>query len=214
MSGSRGRTPAFTKPMRIPRGAGGWSFAPNPELGATETLVFWQPEVLPTAIVLGEAQWAPAKRQLGPALLMRAVATYHAADGFHLILPNEVRVTLLGPDPTLPMAVIIPPDETNTARLASVERLRRTVSGKPAGPLPPSQRLTQRQRRRLIQMLMALDGRLSVATYREIAAVIFGSQAAHEKGWKTTPVRGQTIRLVRDGFRMMNGDYLKLLRGR
>ncbi len=165
-------------------------------------------------MVLGDADWTPAKRRLGPDLLARAVATYHAHDGFHLILPNQVRVTLLGPDPTLPMAIIIPPDEANPARFASAERLRRTLAGKPAGPLPPSQRLTQAQRRRLIRMLKALDGRLSDATYREIAAVIFGSAATSEKGWKTTSVRGQTIRLVRDGFRMMNGDYLKLLRGR
>jgi hypothetical protein len=128
------------------------------------------------------------------------VARHQDADGFHLILPNGVQVSLLGHDPARPMAIVIPPDENLEARLATVERFRRTLVGKPAGFLPASQRLTPRHRRRLIQMLKALDGKMSDATYREIAATIFGPQAASEKGWKTTSIRGQTIRLVKNGF--------------
>lgn len=81
-------------------------------------------------MVLGDAQGAPAKHRLGPSLPARAVARYPAHDGFHLILPNQVRVTLLGQDPTLPMAVIIPPGETNPALFASA-----SASG---GPWPGS----------------------------------------------------------------------------
>lgn len=164
-------------------------------------------------MVLGETPWQPAARRLGPALLSAAIAKYHDTNGIHLILPNRVRVSLQGNDPERPMAIIIPADETLPARLAGVERFRRILAGKPAGPLPPSQRLTPRHRRRLIQMLKALDGRLSDATYREIAAALFGPNAARERGWKTTPVRAQTIRLVNDGYSMMNREYLKLLRG-
>ncbi len=163
--------------------------------------------------MLGETTWQPTARRIGPALLSAAIAKFHDAEGIHLILPNHVQVSLLGQDPARPTALIIPPDETMPARLAGAERFRRTLAGKPAGPLPPSQRLTPRHRRRLIQMLKALDGRLSDATYREIAAVLFGSKAVSDRGWKTTPVRAQTIRLVNDGYNMMNREYLKLLRG-
>jgi len=162
---------------------------------------------------LGETPWQPSAHRLGPRLLSAAIAKYHSADGIHLILPNRVRVSLQGHDPERPMAIIIPAADTIPARIAGVERFRRTLAGKPAGPLPPSQRLTPRHRRRLIQMLKALDGRLSDATYREIAAGLFGLKAVSDRGWKTTPVRAQTIRLVNVGYSMMNREYLKLLRG-
>ena len=80
--------------------------------------------------------------------------------------------------------------------------------------MPRPLQLTPRHRKRLIQMLRALDGRLSEATYREIAEVIFGPKAVREPGWKTLPVRAQTIRLVKDAVAMMNRGYLQFLRGR
>jgi hypothetical protein len=62
-------------------------------------------------------------------------------------------------------------------------------------------------------MLRALDMRRANATYREIAASLFGAKAVAEHGWKTLPVRGRTIRLVQDANTMTDSGYLKLLRG-
>jgi hypothetical protein len=81
-------------------------------------------------------------------------------------------------------------------------------------PSPVDMRLTAQHRTRLIQMLRALDGRLSDATYREIASYIFGPGPPRETGWKTHPVRAQTIRLVKNAITIVNRGYLKLLRGR
>jgi hypothetical protein len=74
--------------------------------------------------------------------------------------------------------------------------------------------LTAQQRKRLIFMLLALDGHLSKASYREIASALFGTSVTKDKGWKTHPVRARTIRLVNDAIKMVNKGYLKLLRGR
>ncbi len=62
-------------------------------------------------------------------------------------------------------------------------------------------------------MIRALDGHLAEASYREIALTLYGSEAVARYAWKTSSIRGQTIRLVQDAIRMMRGGYRKLLRG-
>ncbi|MBV8106727.1 MAG: DUF2285 domain-containing protein, partial [Hyphomicrobiales bacterium] len=54
---------------------------------------------------------------------------------------------------------------------------------------------------------------LADASYREIAHALYGAEAVARYAWKTSSIRGQTIRLVQDAVRMMRGGYLKLLRG-
>jgi hypothetical protein len=62
-------------------------------------------------------------------------------------------------------------------------------------------------------MLRALDGHLERASYREIADALFGAEAVARYSWKTSSIRGQIIRLVKDATRMMKGGYRKLLAG-
>jgi len=62
-------------------------------------------------------------------------------------------------------------------------------------------------------MIRALDGHLAGASYREIAYALYGREAVARYAWKTSSIRGQTIRLVQDARRMMRGGYRKLLRG-
>jgi hypothetical protein len=62
-------------------------------------------------------------------------------------------------------------------------------------------------------MLRALDGHLDQASYREIADALFGAEAVARYAWKTSSIRGQTIRLVKDGVRMMKAGYRRLLAG-
>ncbi len=62
-------------------------------------------------------------------------------------------------------------------------------------------------------MVRALEGNLSDASYREIAEALFGTDAVTRYAWKTSSIRGQTIRLVKDAIGMMRGGYRKLLRG-
>jgi hypothetical protein len=117
-----------------------------------------------------------------------------------------------GLQPTLPMAALVPLDETVLLRLAGLLRFKRRLDRQPAGTLPPAWRITARLRTRLLCMIRALDGHLEGASYRQIALALYGSEAVARFPWKTSSVRGQTIRLVTDAVAMMNGGYRKFLR--
>ena len=182
---------------------------------ANKVTVFWHPEIVPTAVVLGHTPGSFAGgRLLDKDLLARAVAHHHGHDGLHVLLPGGHHIWLVEHGPGAPIAAVIPLDEDFLLRVTGALRLRRHLNGQPAGPMPRPLQLTPRHRKRLIQMLRALDGRLSEATYREIAELIFGPNTVHEPGWKTLPVRAQTIRLVKDAIAMMNRGYLNFLKGR
>ncbi len=202
-------------PRRKSPGIGGWFVAPDPKLPASRATVFWHPEIVPTAVVLGDLPKSfVGARLLSTELLAGAVAHHQSHDGLHILLPGGHHIWLLEHSAGQPMAAVIPLDDDFLLRVAGALRLRRHLDGEPAGPMPRPLQLTPRHRKRLIQMLHALDGRLSDATYREIAEVIFGPKAVREPGWKTLPVRAQTIRLVKDAIAMMNRGYLQFLRGR
>ena len=175
----------------------------------------WRAELVPTSILLAAAPDGFTKaKPPDPTLMGRVIAQYEGADGLHLLLPGDHRLLLLEPNPGQPMAVVIPLDDDFLLRVAGALRFHRLLKENNAGPPPRALRLTPRYRKRLIQMLRALDGHLSDATYREIASVVFGPKAVRETGWKTLPLRAQTIRLVKDAIAMMNHGYLQFLRGR
>lgn len=113
----------------------------------------------------------------------------------------------------MPLAVLVPLDDITPLRVAGLMRLRRHLVGRPSGPPPQAWRITPRQRRRLVLMVRALDGHLAKASYREIAEALHGPDAVTRYPWKTSSLRGQTIRLVKDAVAIMNGGYRKLLRG-
>ena len=119
---------------------------------------------------------------------------------------------LKGERPALPMAALVPLDETVLLRLAGLMRLKRRLDRQPAGPLPSAWQITARLRKRLLDMIRALDGRLEGASYRQVAMALYGPEAVARFPWKTSSVRGQTIRLVADAVAMMDGGYRKLLR--
>lgn len=112
------------------------------------------------------------------------------------------------------MAAVIPLDENVLLRIAGLLRLQRRFAGKSPGPVPRGWDLTARLRQRLILMVRALDGHQAQASYREIALALYGPAAVTSYPWKTSSIRGQTIRLVKDAVATMEGGYRKLLRGR
>ncbi|TBR26374.1 MAG: DUF2285 domain-containing protein [Reyranella sp.] len=119
---------------------------------------------------------------------------------------------LKGERAALPMAALVPLDETVILRLAGLVRLKRRLDRHPSGPLPSAWQITARLRKRLLAMIRALDGHLEGASYREVARALYGPEAVERFPWKTSSVRGQTIRLVADAVAMMDGGYRKLLR--
>jgi hypothetical protein len=137
-------------------------------------------------------------------------------DGRNIVLKDPDgphRLWLRGQDHGAGMAALVPLDDDVPSRLSGLLRFRRRLAGRRAGSLPRAWTITRRLRERLLPMTRALDGHLAGASYREIAQAVHGSGPVAGSGWRTSPLRGQTIRLIRDGVLMMQGDYRKLLRG-
>lgn len=122
----------------------------------------------------------------------------------HLILLN----TLASDQP---ISAHVPLDALGLDRIESLTRLWRSLHGH---KVQPNTRMTAQQRRRLKNMLRAVDGRSNNAQYREIAEVIFGVERVAAEPWKTSALRDAVIDLVKDGFSMIDGGYRKLLRHR
>jgi Uncharacterized conserved protein (DUF2285) len=177
----------------------------------------WRPEFIPTAVIIAPSPRgfrSTAKRDAFA--ISRTLADRANRDGRHLILDDpdgDHRLWLLPRADKETPVVVIPLDADFADRVAGASRFRRWLNGKPSGAPPRALRLTERHRVRLVLMLRAFDMRAGNATYREIAAALFGNEIAAEHGWKTLPVRGRTIRLVQDATEMIGGGYLKLLRG-
>lgn len=134
-----------------------------------------------------------------------------AADGNDYLIDRfgaQLRVHLEGGEAN-PTAVLLPLDRLFGVRVAAALRLWRSLNGRPPGKNPAA--LSEARRKRLVLALRALDGHLEGASNREIAAVLFGIDAAIERNWISHDVRDRTARLVRLGVAMMNGGYRRLL---
>ena len=116
--------------------------------------------------------------------------------------------------PGRPLAAVIPLDRDFHTRLASLLRFHRRLFGEPSGRPPRSWLLSAYRRKRLQQMLRALDLRLADRSYREIAIALGDAEAERLSAseWKGSRSRSRIIRLVRAATDMMNGGYRKLLR--
>jgi hypothetical protein len=111
------------------------------------------------------------------------------------------------------LAALLPLDDDFRVRVLSLIRFQRRLTGRSSGPLPKAWQITRRHRQRLTLMVRALDAHLADASYREIADALYGAEAVARYAWKTSSIRGQTIRLVKDAIGMMRGGYRRLLRG-
>jgi hypothetical protein len=77
----------------------------------------------------------------------------------------------------------------------------------PRRPKPTARKIVRR-----IAVLRALDAWLAGASYRVLADELFGTDALPPSVWKTSSRRGQVIRLVATGRRLMIGGYRDLLK--
>ena len=182
----------------------------HPAENAKAVPVFWAPEADLASVIL-----APSPLTTGALLSTLAVADQgrarNDAAGRCLVVGDGVgaiHLALLGAArPGRPLAVIIPLDGDLPARVAAAAGLWRRLSAE-VGP----RGLTAQKRRRLTQMLRAVDGRRCGAAHREIAIALFGAARVAGEPWKTSSLRDATLRLVRDGLRMVDGGYRGLLR--
>ena len=138
-------------------------------------------------------------------------------DGRHILwrqASDEQRIWIL-PDtnPSAPIAAVIPFDMHVAQRVEAVLHLWHRLTDAAVRPVASS--LTEQQRRRMILMLRALDGRQQHATYRDLAATLLdpGVRRQSRRDWLTSSYRSQIIRLVKDAVSRMEGGYRELLRG-
>lgn len=194
---------------------GDYVFACDPKLASTSAPVLWRPELVPHSVILvpAPASFEGARRFFSSDLAGQLIA-YDGRDGRHVVLQGGHQLWLRDVQARGEMAAVIPFDESVLLRVAGLLRLQRRLAGKSPGPVPRGWDLTARLRQRLILMVRALDGHQAQASYREIALALYGPAAVARYPWKTSSIRGQTIRLVKDAVVTMEGDYLKLLRGR
>lgn len=184
----------------------------SPAESARTVPVFWAPEadlatvvLAPSPLTTGAPASALAAADPGRARIDatgRCLVVGDGAGAIHLALLGRAR-------PGRPLAVIIPLDADLPARVAVAAGLWRRVS---TGVGPRG--LTAQKRRRLTQMLRAVDGRRCGAAHREIAVALFGAARVTGEPWKTSSLRDATLRLVRDGLRMIDDGYRGLLRPR
>lgn len=221
MTACAARRPAsqvIYRPIGAQPSNGGCDFLLDPDRFASETAIFWRPELFASVLML---ERAPAvfrtARRLGQLNLARD--TLNASPG------GEGAIIVTDPDGDhhlvadaiylhQPLAVLLPLDDSFHVRVEAALRLHRRLSGRVAGRIPRALTLTPRHRLRLVRMVRAFDGRSSGASYREIAAVLFRAPRQSATEWKTSSIRAQTIRLVRDAQKMMQGGYRLLLAGR
>ncbi len=192
----------------------GLNYPCDPGQRSGEGVVLWDPNVLPTAIILAAApgEWASP---LSFAELPASSLAIDRPDGRHLLLREpggDTQLWIIEAPPTAPIAAIIPFDRNLPQRLEATLQFWQRLTGLQPQPIAP---LTIQQRRRLILMLRALDGWQQRTSYRELAAILLdpGVRQQHHREWLTSPRRAQIIRLVRDALRRMRGGYRDLLRG-
>jgi hypothetical protein len=169
----------------------------------------------PTVVLVTAPDCYPKARELaGVDLPSRTSAIY--ADGGHLVVEDasgDHHLWFRDVRAGQKLAALLPLDDDFRVRVLSLIRFQRRLTGRSSGPLPKAWQITRRHRQRLTQMVRALDAHLADASYREIADALYGAEAVRRYPWKTSSVRGQTIRLVKDAIGMMRGGYRKLLRG-
>lgn len=169
----------------------------------------WTASALPSVIALARLPDDLADRCLRVAPPLGIVL---AEDGLERLIELQGRLHRLHlvDDPGDETAcVLLPLDRLFELRAAAALRLWRALTsralGRDAATLPAP------RRDRLVLALRALDARLDKASYREIAAALFGAARLPERGWKTHDLRDRTVRLTRLGFATMQGGYRRLL---
>lgn len=199
--------------MRSWRVIGGCVFAADPSLDARDAAVFWSHDIDPGTVVFTAAPSSPSIE--GTALAIDLATARVGSDGLSALLgQGSTAIPVLVP-PDAPagaaLVAVVPLGPDAIDRIEAVTRLWRALNNR---SVPADPRLTAQQRRRLRNMVQAVDGHTAGATYREIAAALFGASRVADTPWKTSALRDVTIDLVKDGLSLVAGGYRSLLRRR
>lgn len=187
---------------------GGCDFAADPRLPASSAAVYWS--VRSTQVIAAMATPNPLLDTAPfPTPWPAPQAERLAGDGQHLLFGDGLAQQLVfdGIGPPTALAAVIPFDADLPARVASLLDTWAHLTG----ATPRSRDASPQRRKRLVLGLRALDGRATGASYREIAAGLFGdARVPAGPAWKTHDLRSRTLRLVADATALMRGGYRTL----
>jgi hypothetical protein len=189
---------------------GGCDFVADPRNSALIQPIFWTPQTDPATLPF-TAGPIPAGDLLLRAEDLRAHTIIEHDPGLiRLALRGESHdVALFNVDDARPLGAFVMFDELTPDRLTAIERLWHAMFGK---RVPPDPRMTLQRRQRARQMLRAVDARESGAIYRTVAEHLFPQHKIDAASWVGDPIREITIRLARDGMKLVRGGYRTLLR--
>lgn len=117
-------------------------------------------------------------------------------------------IALADAAPNSALAAVVILDEQTPDRLNALTRFWAAATGR---RIPPDPRLTAQRKQRARQMLRTVDAREAGATYRAIAQSLFPQHDTDAAVWVGSAIRETTIRLVRDGMKLVRGGYRMLL---
>lgn len=189
---------------------GACDFVADPRNSALIQPIFWTPQTDPATLPFTAAP-SPAGELRLRVNDLHAHATIELDPGqIRLELRGESHdVALFNVDDARPLGAFVMFDELTPDRLTAIERLWHAMFGK---RVPPDPRLTPQRRQRARQMLRAIDARESGAIYRTVAEHLFPQHKIDAASWVGDPIREITIRLARDGMKLVRGGYRTLLR--
>ena len=211
--------PTQTAPVQISPAVGGYGFAHDPETPVGLEPIFWLPQNAPGILIVGQAPSGFATDAPIDATVLGPVRAEHMdADGRWVAVADtssDCHIWLQDSHAVLRPALILPLDTACEIRLDLAFRFVRRLRGDRVTLVPRALRITFIQRTRLIQMLHAFDVRSNGGGPREIAAQVLDSKEARLPAieWKSSATRRKANRLIHDSLALVNGGYLKLLRG-
>nr|OAP93733.1 hypothetical protein A4U53_24170 [Rhizobium leguminosarum] len=172
--------------------------------------MFWTPQADPATLPFTAGPNPAGELRLLVEDLHAHAIIEHDPDLIRLTVRGESHdVALVDVDDARPLGAFILFDELTPDRLTAVERLWHAMFGK---RVPPDPRITPQRRQRARQMLRAVDARASGAIYRTVAEHLFPRYKIDAASWVGDPIREITIRLARDGTKLVRGGYRTLLR--
>lgn len=189
---------------------GGYVFAADPRITGRAQPIFWTPQTDPAAIIL---QSGPALSE-GSHLTVDDLRAHAVRDREAALLRLNLHgerfdVSLSGSMEGDSLAAVIPLDEMTPDRLTALGRFWSAATGR-AVPADPS--MTPQRLQRARQMLRAVDARETGTTYRAIARYLFPQYEIDATSWVGSAIRETTIRLARDGIKLVHGGYRALPR--
>ncbi len=197
--------------------AGGWSFAPDPDLPADAAPALWRPQACALVAIAEPAAAGFAAARLADLVDAADVAAeLLAPDDWHLVLlggGRRYRLWVRRCIANEPLAYASPADRHIDLRLALASAVQRALAGRSRHRPGGAGRPGATEHWRLVQWLRLLDAMAEGAAPRDIAATLIfeGARTFSAAEWDGSSERRRIARWQRAAIAMRDGGYRALL---